>query len=105
MEPETKVVFRKRSKREGGDIVALMFEELGSYCCDTFGCYQHVGQHGVADMGIVHKTKLAKPDEYANLKRELESEPYNYRFRVYKRIPRSAYYARGRQLDELRKRA
>ncbi len=100
MEPETKVVFRKWGVREGGDVIALMFEEVGNYDPATFTCYQHVGQHGVADMGIVHKTRLAKPSEFESLKRELESDPYGYRFKVCRRIPRDATKTRRRKLAE-----
>jgi hypothetical protein len=102
MEPITKVVFRKWPKREGGDVVALMFEEVGDYDPATFTCYQHVGQHGCADMGVVYKTKLAKPAEYENLKRELESRPYGYRFKVYKRIPRDAISVRRAALSRIK---
>jgi hypothetical protein len=73
---KTKVIFRKF---KNGDIIALFPEEVGvlhSYCCT---CYEHVGQHGSADYThIVHMTKLAVPEEYANLKNELESTPYFY---------------------------
>lgn len=40
--------------------------------------YMHIGQHGDADyQGVVSSTKLAKPEEYADLKKELESIGYD----------------------------
>jgi hypothetical protein len=83
----TKVVFRKWPKREGGDVIALFPENIAvGYYCDS---YQHVGQHGAADYsGVVSMTKPAKPEEYAALKRELESAPYEYKLRVIRRYTR-----------------
>jgi hypothetical protein len=52
----------------------------------------HVGQHGACDtIGISSETTLATPDEYASLKRELESAPYHYNFKVMKRIRHGHY--------------
>jgi hypothetical protein len=72
-EEKTKVVFRKWSN---GDVIALFPEVpsdiLGHYCMS----YMHVGQHGDASPMIVHDTKLAKPEEYAELKAELERIGY-----------------------------
>lgn len=74
---KTKVVFRKW--RKGGDIIALFpdFEVLPgnkSYCMS----YEHAGQHGPADYGIVTRdTEPATPGEYADLKAELEQLGYN----------------------------
>jgi hypothetical protein len=70
----TKVVFRKFKE---GDIIALFPREPGTN--DTYrSCmsYQHIGQHGSADPGIVSITKLAKPGEYASLAKELRSLGY-----------------------------
>lgn len=48
--------------------------------------YEHVGQHGGADCsGIVARTRLARPSEYRNLKRELER--IGYCLKVLKRAP------------------
>lgn len=73
-------------KKDGGDVIALFPTLPGStanrYLVES---YQHVGQHGSADMGIVHTTRLATPTQYASLKRELESAPFHYRLKVYTR--------------------
>lgn len=68
---KTKVVFRKFL---GSDIIA-MFPEL--YTAGGIMSYMHIGQHGQADVTTVWITKLATPEEYADLKEELESIGYN----------------------------
>jgi len=87
-EPKTVVVFRKWKKSEGGGILALFpLEQERGYLCTS---YEHIGQHGAADyVGCIMRTKSAKPEEYADLKKELESEPYNYNLVVKKRRPNS----------------
>lgn len=80
----TIVVFRKW---RNGDIIAL-FPELPernglSVFCSSF---EHIGQHGPADYrGVVRQTTPATPEEYADLKAELEAAPYHYILRVAKR--------------------
>lgn len=70
--------------RISGGIIAL-FPELPTM--DGFiDSFEHVGQHGMADYsGVVRRTTPATPEEYANLKTELESQPYNYVLQVKKR--------------------
>jgi hypothetical protein len=85
-EPVTPVVFRKWPKSEGGGVIALFpsIKEGGG----LISSYEHMGGHGSADPGIVHRTTAAKKDEYEGLKRELESGPYSYRLRVMTRVSR-----------------
>lgn len=68
----TDILFRKWR----GDIIALFPHEV----CDYDGhvtSYMHVGQHGGADYkGIIRCSRPAKPEEYADLKRELENIGY-----------------------------
>lgn len=79
-----RVVFRKWNKRNGGGIIAL-FPDLKERS-GLVPSYEHVGQHGGADYnGVISQTTLAAPEEYADLKRELESNPYNYNLKVVKR--------------------
>ncbi len=48
--------------------------------------YTHIGQHCSGDYyGCIERTKLAKPEQFADLKKELESYPYNYNLKVVKR--------------------
>ena len=80
----TKVVFRKFPN---GDILALFPEvpETGYTC----SCYMHIGQHGGADYThCIRLTKPASPEEYADLKRELEAKPYEYSLTLINRYTR-----------------
>ena len=81
--PITEVVFRVWPKSEGGDVIALFpYEHAHGYFCDS---YQHIGQHGAADFhGLTYRTRLAKPEEYAALKAELET--IGYSLKIVKRV-------------------
>jgi predicted protein tyrosine phosphatase len=70
-EPVTKVIFKK----EGKDVIAFFPEHPGN---DEFDveCYAHVGQHASAALAYLSACKPAKPEEYADLKAELESIGY-----------------------------
>jgi hypothetical protein len=76
------VIFRKYKE---GDVIAVMpnMKEEGY----KVNCYMHIGQHGACDRGILWTTKPAKPEEYKSLLLELESEPFNYRFKIRRRWP------------------
>lgn len=80
-EPRTRVVFRKWSD---GQVIALFpgdetFKLSRGHFC---GSYQHIGQHSEADTSLIQLLKPAAPEEYADLKAELEGEPYGYRLAV-----------------------
>jgi hypothetical protein len=89
--PITEVVFRVwigKDKTEAEGVLALFpYEQAAPGYCDSF---EHIGQHGSADYrGLVgggwnRRTRPAKPEEYAGLKRELEN-CYGYRLKVIKR--------------------
>jgi hypothetical protein len=78
----TPVVFRQFS----GEIVALFPYEAwdihdGRYCAS----YAHIGQHSAADYGyVVNKSIPAQPEQYADLKSELEG--IGYSLKVLKRV-------------------
>lgn len=89
---ETLVVFRKykpsrieyNDSYPPHDILALFPEVSGSCIDDSIcQCYQHVGQHGQANYYYcVHElTTPAKPEEYEDLKKELESLGYKLKIR------------------------
>ncbi len=80
---KTIVVFRKWPAAQGGDVIALFPELPGTYNANR-DClsYQHVGQHGAADLGIVDSTRLATPAEYRALARELRQIGYNLDIKV-----------------------
>lgn len=82
-----RVVFRKY---RNGDIIAYLLDQP-EYRPGTCQSYMHVGQHGAADY-FDPSTVLATPEEYADLKREME-EIYGYRFRVVQRGRISKYYS------------
>lgn len=87
----TPVHFRKWPKNLGGDVVAILPTHEGGSHLYTCGLYQHVGQHGDCDpQHVIYKTRPAKPEEYADLFREMEG--LGYKLRVLKRIPRSLYH-------------
>lgn len=76
----TKVIFRKFNN---GEIIAIFPETLQNGECDS---YMHIGQHGACTSGIPSFTKLAKPSEYRDLKKELES--IGYKLKIVKKIMR-----------------
>lgn len=86
-EPITPVVFRVwKGEDFRGTVTALFPADCAEYEGRLCSCYTHIGQHGGADYShMITKTRPATPDEYASLKAELESEPYNYRLKVYQR--------------------
>jgi hypothetical protein len=92
-----KVIFRKFKE---GDIIA-MFPRIPA---DRLGyhieSYQHIGQHGLADPGIVSITKLAMPEEYQSLKEELESIGYN--LKIVKKITYRDFLYRKNLLQKWR---
>ncbi len=114
---ETPVMFRMPRKERVRDhisgkmywhqdgVVALFPAELGTYDPGTCSSYVHVGQHGSADPGYIHRSRKATPEEYADLKRELESAPYGYRLKVYSRYQYKFTKAREAQARELRRAA
>ena len=105
-EPDTEltpVIFRRMMKRHGGEIVALFPTIPGTY--DPYTCtdYVHVGQHGSADPQFcIANSYKAKPAEYAELARELESAPYGYRLKIYSRLQPSFLDDRKRALAAMK---
>ncbi len=70
----------------GGDVVAIFPTLPGGQSPSECTSYQHVGQHGACDgRGLVYRTHKATPEEYADLKAELEAGPFYYRLTVYVR--------------------
>lgn len=69
----TTVIFRKYTPEN--EVLALFpYEHAGGRFCT---CYQHIGQHGACDgPGVVGDTVPATPEEYADLKNELEGLGY-----------------------------
>lgn len=82
---ETPVIFRIE-RRKGGEVTAVFPCEPADLDGRTMTCYAHIGQHGGCSHQFAWSGRRAKPDEYAALKQELESAPYGYRLKVYKRV-------------------
>lgn len=79
----TPVVFRaERSVKD--EVTAVMPCEPANYNGRHMTCYAHVGQHGACGHEWYATTRAARPEEYADLLKELES--LGYRVKVYKRI-------------------
>jgi len=83
MKDETLTIFRKLKTDYPPyrpEIIALFPEEKWTdILCSS---YMHVGQHGGADYkGVVDISEKATPEEYNDLKTELESIGYNLKIR------------------------
>ena len=88
LEPETPVIFRIGRSKNDREVVAVFPCEPHDMSGRDMTCYAHVGQHGGCSFGWFHRGnhRPATPEEYADLKAELESRLFNYRLRVYKRF-------------------
>lgn len=73
---ETKVIFRKW--KDTGDVLAL-FPRIPASVVHPYLClsYQHLGQHAAASYPwVIRQTEPVTPEEYADLKAELERVGY-----------------------------
>jgi len=53
---------------------------------NTCACFTHCGQHASANYSrCIRDSRPAKTEEYAALRKELESVPYRYQLRIIKR--------------------
>lgn len=69
------VIFRADRKKEFGTRwITAVFPTDPASCSnpDEFTLYQHVGQHGAANLGWYRRTRAATPEEYADLLAELQ---------------------------------
>lgn len=77
---KTKVVFRVF--KDDGSLVALFPNEIADPHNNIMS-YQHIGQHGAADYSYcIQKSRPARPEEYADLVRELQGIGYNLDIRT-----------------------
>ena len=75
---QTKVIFRVDERDKGFEVLAVFPEMAGDMNpYRTCTCYAHIGQHSSCDVFVVDWTRPAKPEEYEDLKQELESLGYN----------------------------
>lgn len=105
MEPLTPVLFRIE-RRKGGEVTAVFPCEPHDMSGNNMTCYCQVGQHGACSFEwlATGSHRLAKPEEYADLQRELESEPYAYRLQVYKRLQPWMRAEHAKEIRRLRSR-
>lgn len=84
----TRVIFRTWRDR-GGDVIAILLDvEANPRKVST---YERVGQHGESDYeGVMRGTRPATPEEYAPLKKELESIGYRVMVRSRRTWPSTA---------------
>jgi hypothetical protein len=71
---KTEVKFRKFPE---GDVIALFPKLRFDWEGSQITSYMHMGQHGGASPDLIKELDKAKPKEYNDLKRELESIGYN----------------------------
>lgn len=74
--PKTIVIFRWEphfKSKDGGAPIAVFPCEPGNSNPNTCACYRHLGQHGYGDVAYFGRLRLATEEEYAPLKRELET--------------------------------
>lgn len=77
-EPKTKVIFRIWPKSKGGEVIALFPALAGTNQAHTCLSYQHIGQHGSADMAALSRAiPLASREQYRDLLQELRRMGYN----------------------------
>lgn len=100
---KTPVVFRVWNKGDSSDTIALFPTEPAGMNGELCSSYEHVGQHGGADYeGVISQTRPATPDEYADLRKELESEPYKYELEVYPKALKGFREIRLREAARIR---
>lgn len=81
MEKDTYITDITFRKFKDGQVIALMPHEVADHKGNV-NSYMHVGQHSGADYNhVVSDTKLAKPNEYADLLNELE-KAFGYNINV-----------------------
>lgn len=87
----TPVLFRMERNEGRGESCLAVFPTVPEDESGKMSCYSHVGQHASVDYGYYLKTRAATPEEYAELKRELESygpPDAHYRLRICRRMTR-----------------
>lgn len=100
---ETPVLFRaERSGDFKGDVTAVFPTLPGTSDPYDCTCYAHIGQHSTCGKDWYFKTRAATPEEYASLKRELESAPFGYRLKIVKRWTQHHDAARRAELNHMR---
>jgi hypothetical protein len=61
-----------------GDVIALMIDDFHPDTPEIIMSYQSIGQHGMAHRDLLDELDKATPEEYADLKDELERIGYEF---------------------------
>ncbi len=74
------VIFLVHGKGEDKDVYAFFYneKESGDGTALLYGSYSELGQHSGSSLEYAKESRLATPEEYSSLKKELESPPYGY---------------------------
>jgi len=92
------VMFRK--PLDGSEVYALFPGLPGTQDPDTCLCYEHIGQHSAANLArCIHSSRVAKPEEYGELQKELER--VGYKLKVVFRSSLWHYNARVSMRDRI----
>jgi hypothetical protein len=79
-ETKTRVIFRMTpidNIYKVAECIAFFIDVPWNYNKDSVTSYMHVGQHGSSTMGFYYDCKPATPEQYNDLKWELESLGYD----------------------------
>lgn len=96
IEFKTKIIFRYWED----EVIAIFPEDLGDNEPYTCSSYQHMGQHGICNpQFIIENSRLATPEEYADLKKELENQ-CGYNLQIIKRNSQAYLDIRRKKLEE-----
>lgn len=87
---KTDVIFRVVTIQGITEVTAFLPHDVNSLAGDVT-CYAHIGQHSSANYNYcVSKSRLATPEEYEDLKKEMETL-FGYNFNVIKKQNRKKY--------------
>jgi hypothetical protein len=83
-----------------GEVLALFPTLPGTNDPSTMTCYAAIGQHSYASMFLTSEGRLATPEEYAPLLREL-TDHVGYNLTIVKRATRKHYEIRQRAINRV----
>jgi len=93
---KTIVIFR--FWKVSNNVIAIFPEIPGDMNLYTCSSYEHLGQHGACNPnGIIEDSRLAKPEEYEDLKEELENS-FGYNLEIKKRYTQKHLMAREKRI-------
>lgn len=81
-----------------GEVLALFPTLPGTNDPSTMTCYSHIGQHSSASMFITSEGRLATPEEYAPLLKEL-TNVVGYNLTIVKRATRKHFDLRLQEIQ------